>query len=329
MKVCITGGNGYIGIHTVYELVRQDHEVIVVSRTIDNKDKPLCKNVRFYQEDIMNKEKISEILGKENELGKIDVVMHFAGLLDAKESLEKPYEYYMINVLGTANVLKAMAENKIKNILFTSTSLVYGKLNESSWSENAKTSPINPYGETKLAAEKLIKWMCERYDMNYCIFRCFNVAGADESLDIGLSKKNSKFLVPSMVETALGLRDKPMTIMGNDYDTKDGTCIRDYVHIQDLADANILGAEYIMNNNKSVILNLGNGEGYTVLEMVKMVEKYHPINYQVGPGRPGDPAKIVANNEQIKKILKWTPKRNLDDIIRSDFEYRKKLNNIK
>ena len=328
MKVCVIGGNGYIGIHTVCELVNQNHEVVVISKSINNKEKQFCKNVRFYQEDIMNKTKISTILNIENTNKKIDVIMHFAGLLDVKESIEHKEKYYEINVEGTRNILDSMNENDIKNIVFSSTSLVYGKLEGECWSEESKTSPINPYGETKLKAENLIKEFCKNNNMRYCIFRYFNVAGANEKEEIGLDKLNSKFLIPSVVETALKIRKNDFIVSGNDFNTKDGTCVRDFVHVEDVAKANILGAEYITQQKENLLLNLGSGIGTSVLEIVNIVSKYYKFNYKIEKRRMGDTAKIIANVTKIKKVLGWLPAKTIEDIIISDIKYRKKINNI-
>jgi len=221
-------------------------------------------------------------------------------------------------------MLSVMKDFNIKNVVFSSTAAVYGEPEKVICEETDRTNPINPYGETKLADEKLIKWVCERYNMNYCIFRYFNVAGADESLEIGLNKDNLTHIIPVTVQTALGIREK-MVVFGNDYDTKDGTCVRDYIHVSDLAYAHVLGAKYLVENNKSLLVNLGSNEGYSVLEIIKEVEKYYDVNYEIGERRPGDPAKLIASNNKAKELLGWIPKRTLSDIIKSDIDYRLKI----
>ena len=163
--------------------------------------------------------------------------------------------------------------------------------------------------------------------MNYCIFRYFNVAGADESLEIGLNKDTLTHLIPVTVQTMLGIRDK-MVVFGDDYDTKDGTCVRDYIHVSDLARAHVLGSEYINKNKESILVNLGSNEGYTVKEIIDEVSKYGNVNYEMGKRRPGDSPKIIASNDKAKEILKWEPKFKLEDIIKSDIEYRKKISGI-
>ncbi|MBE6153056.1 MAG: UDP-glucose 4-epimerase GalE [Firmicutes bacterium] len=324
MKVCVIGGAGYIGSHAVYELIRDGHEVVVIDNLSTGKKEMVHKDAKFYLGDITIAENLKEIFKQECEIKPFDVVMHFAAKLIVPESVEQPLEYYYNNVEGVRIMLSVMKDFNIKNVVFSSTAAVYGEPEKEICEETDRTNPINPYGETKLASEKLIKWVCERYNMNYCIFRYFNVAGADESLEIGLNKDNLTHIVPVTVQTALGIRDK-MIVFGNDYDTKDGTCVRDYIHVSDLAYAHVLGAKYLVNNNKSLLVNLGSNEGYSVLEIIKEVEKYYKVNYEIGERRAGDPAKLIASNNKAKELLGWTPKRNLSDIIKSDINYRIKI----
>ncbi len=328
LKVCVIGGAGYIGSHTVYELIRDGHEVVIIDNLSTGSRDFIHKDAKFYFGDITNKQELKNIFNIECSVKPFDVVMHFAAKLIVPESVSIPLEYYYNNVEGVRIMLEVMKDFNIKNVVFSSTAAVYGEAINPICSENDPTIPINPYGETKLASEKLIKWVCQRYDMNYCIFRYFNVAGAIDTLEIGLNKDNLTHIIPITVQTALGIRDE-MTIFGNDYDTPDGTCIRDYIHVSDLADAHVLGAKYLVKNNKSLLVNLGSNKGYSVLEIIKEVEKFYPVNYKIGKRRAGDPAKLIASNDKAKEILGWLPKRNLEQIIKSDIEYRKKLNNLK
>ena len=252
MKVCVIGGAGYIGSHTVYELIRDGHEVVVIDNLSTGRKEMVHKDAKFYLGDITREAELSEIFKKECDIKPFDVVMHFAAKLIVPESVEQPLEYYYNNVEGVRIMLSVMKDFNIKNVVFSSTAAVYGEPEKDICEENDKTNPINPYGETKLTSEKLIKWVCKRYNMNYCIFRYFNVAGADESLEIGLNKDNLTHIIPVTVQTALGIRDK-MVVFGNDYDTKDGTCVRDYIHVSDLAYAHVLGAKYLVENNKSLL----------------------------------------------------------------------------
>lgn len=324
MRVCVMGGAGYIGSHAVLELIRDGHDVIVVDNLTTGKHKYVNEAATFYECDITDKTKLSDIISKENSNMPIDVVMHFAAKLIVPESVKQPLEYYHNNVEGVRVMLDVMVENNIKNVVFSSTAAVYGEPVNSVCNEDDPKIPINPYGATKLASEGMIKWVASAYNMNYCIFRYFNVAGADESLEIGLDKEVITWIVPIATEAALGIRPS-MKVFGTDYPTKDGTCIRDYIHVTDLAKAHILGAKYIMNNNDSLIVNLGSNEGYSVKEVLDIVNEVIPLNYEVGERREGDPAILIASNDKAKEILGWEPTKTLKDMVISDLEFRKKL----
>lgn len=321
MKVLVIGGAGYIGSHAVYELIRDNNEVIVMDNLSTGKEEMIHKSAKFYLGDITKKEDLDKVFSSEKN---IDVVMHFAAKLIVPESVSMPLEYYYNNVEGVRLMLDAMIRHGVKNVVFSSTAAVYGEPIKPICEEDDYTLPINPYGASKLATESLIKWVCNAYKMNYCIFRYFNVAGADESLEIGLDKDNLTHLVPIVTQTILGKRDK-MKVFGDDYDTPDGTCIRDYIHVSDLALAHILGAKYILDNNESILVNLGSNNGYSVKEVIDAASKYGKVNYEIVERREGDPAKLIASNSKAKDILGWIPKYSLDDMIRTDLEFRRKL----
>ncbi len=324
MKVCVIGGAGYIGSHTVYEFIRANNEVVVIDNLSTGYRDMVHKDAKFYKGDITNKKELFEIFRKETTIKPFDVVLHFAAKLIVPESVDKPIEYYYNNVEGVRIMLEVITEFNIKNLVFSSTAAVYGKTEKSVCEETDKVDPINPYGETKLASEKMIKWVSKKYGINYCIFRYFNVAGADQSLKIGLRKNNLTHLIPVAVETGLKKR-KEMIVFGNDYNTIDGTCVRDYVHVSDLARAHVLGAQHINHNNKSILINLGSNSGYSVFEIIKEVEKYYKVNYKIGPRRQGDPATLIASNKKAKEILNWSPLYGINEIVKSDIEYRKTL----
>lgn len=324
MKVCVIGGAGYIGSHAVYELLRAKHEVVVIDNLSTGQRDFVPEQVPFYFGDITDQNCLSQIFTIETKKKPFDVVMHFAAKLIVPESVTMPLEYYHNNVEGVRIMLAVMVEHGIKNVVFSSTAAVYGDSTKDACEEDDVLLPINPYGETKLAAEREIKWVCAAYGMQYCIFRYFNVAGADASLEIGLKKDVQTHIIPITVQTALKLRDS-MVIYGDDYNTPDGTCIRDYIHITDLAKAHVLGAEYVVNQHQSGIFNLGSNSGYSVKEVVEAVEKYYPVNYSYGQRRPGDPAKLIASTKRAKEILGWKPELSLDDIVRSDIAFRQKL----
>lgn len=324
MKVCVIGGAGYIGSHAVYELIRAGHEVVVIDNLSTGSKEMIHKDAVFHFGDITKKEELTTIFQEECAKKPFDVVMHFAAKLIVPESVHQPLEYYHNNVEGVRIMLEVMKDFGIRNVVFSSTAAVYGNPKNPVCHEEDPCEPVNPYGATKLASENMIKWVCAAYDMNYCIFRYFNVAGADESLEIGLKKDNLTHLIPIVVQTALGIRDK-MMVFGDDYDTKDGTCIRDYIHVSDLARAHVLGAEYLLKENKSLLVNLGSNQGYSVKEVIEEVEKEYPVAYEIVKRREGDPAKLIASNDKAKELLGWSPKYNLHDIIRTDLEFRKKL----
>jgi len=325
MKVLVVGGAGYIGSHTTYELIRAGHEVLVLDNLSTGSRKNVHPKARFELGDIRQKGDITRVLEAEAQTGRpIDVAMHFAAKLIVPESLGQPLAYYENNVEGLRTMLEALVDYDIRNVVFSSTAAVYGEPKTSECREDDATDPINPYGETKLACEKMIKWVAAAHGLNYCILRYFNVAGADASLEIGLDKDQLTHLVPLIMQAALGLRDK-LSIFGNDYDTPDGTCIRDYVHVTDLAQAHILGAEYITKNNESVLANLGSGTGFSVKQVVDTALELFDVPFEYAPRRPGDPAKLIANIEHARTVLGWEPQHDLRSILQSDYDFRKKL----
>jgi len=319
MRVLVVGGAGYIGSHTVYELIKDGQEVIILDNLSSGYMELVHPEARFYRGDIRHKKDVEAVFKKE----KIDVVMHFAAKIIVPESVEMPLEYYYNNVEGVRVLLEVMKEHDVKKIVFSSTAAVYGEAS-GVCHEDDVTKPINPYGETKLATEKMIKWVANAHGFSYVIFRYFNVAGADESMKIGLMKDQLTHLIPVAIQGILGIREH-LTIYGNDYPTKDGTCIRDYIHVSDLAYAHVLGAHSLMKGGQSETMNLGSNAGFTVLEVAQAVNEIAPLKVVIGPRRAGDPAELIASNDKAKRILGWTPKFRLADIVRSDYNYRKKI----
>ncbi|MDR2081081.1 MAG: UDP-glucose 4-epimerase GalE [Campylobacteraceae bacterium] len=323
MKVCVVGGAGYIGSHTVYELIDAEHEVVVVDNLSTGLRGAVHKKAVFYEGDITDFDALDKIITSESKKKPFDVVMHFAAKIVVPESVKNPSLYYHNNVEGVRTLLDVMVKHNIKNIIFSSTAAVYGEAKDGICTEESETKPINPYGETKLTSEKMIGWFAHAYGMNYCIFRYFNVAGAHKTLEIGLLRDHLTHIVPVTIQTALGIRKK-MTVFGDDYDTFDGTCVRDYIHVSDIAYAHVLGMEHIVLKNVSEIINLGSNKGFSVKNIISEVEKHYPVNHDYGARREGDPAKLIASNKKAKEILGWTPKRDLAEIILSDLEFRKK-----
>ncbi len=319
MRVLVVGGAGYIGSHTVYELIKDGQEVVILDNLSSGYMELVHPKAIFYKGDIRIKKDIEHVFDKE----KIDVVMHFAAKIVVPESVEQPLEYYYNNVEGVRVLLEVMNEKNVKKIVFSSTAAVYGEASGTCY-EDMPTKPINPYGETKLATEKMIQWVAGAHGFNYVIFRYFNVAGADESLKIGLMKDQLTHLIPVAIQAILGIREH-LTIFGDDYPTRDGSCIRDYVHVSDLAYAHVLGAHYLLKGGASEIMNLGSNSGFTVKEVAEAVNDIAPLKVLLGPRRAGDPAELVASNEKAKRILNWIPKFNIKDIVMSDYNYRKKI----
>ena len=320
MKVLVVGGAGYIGSHAVLELIKENHDVIVFDNLSSGFKDMVSEQATLVVGDIRNKEALNALFKTYPD---IEIVMHFAAKIVVPESVVEPLEYYSNNVEGVRILLDAMQENNVKNIVFSSTAAVYGEASGVCYEDDA-TKPINPYGETKLATENMIRWVTQAHGMNYLIFRYFNVAGADSSLKIGLKKDQLTHLIPVAIQALIGVRDKLM-IYGNDYDTDDGTCVRDYIHVSDLAYAHVLGATYLVNGGVSTTINLGSNQGYSVLEVAKTVQQLGDMTYEMTERRPGDPAKLIASNQKAQTLLKWQPKYGLEDIIKSDFEFRKTL----
>lgn len=303
MKVLVSGGAGYIGSHAVVQLLDKQYDVVVVDNLSTGHQWAVDKRASFYQCDIRNKKDLDKIFKKE----KIDVVMQFAADIVVADSEKNPLKYYDNNVYGTISLLQTMLENNVKNIIFSSTAAVYGNTEKVPVEEKDPLDPISPYGATKAFVERILDDCRKAYGLNYCVFRYFNVAGAHEKYPIGQNVKKNTALIPIILEVASGERDF-IGIFGNDYDTKDGTGIRDFIHVVDLVDAHILGINKLLKN-ESAIYNLGNGQGFSVLEMIEAARKVtdHPIPTKISPRRDGDIACSIASSEKAKTELGWMP----------------------
>ena len=303
MAILITGGAGYIGSHTVKYFTEKNEEIIVVDNLQSGHEEAV--NIgSFYVIDIRDKEKLDKVFKNHN----IEAVIHFAANSLVGESMDKPYEYYHNNVYGMMCLLDVMRENKVEKIVFSSTAATYGEPKNIPILEEDKTEPTNTYGETKLAMEKMMKWFDHAYGIKYVSLRYFNAAGAHESGMIGEAHNPETHLIPLILQVPLGKREK-IYIFGDDYPTKDGTCIRDYIHVMDLASAHYLALEYLREGNDSDIFNLGSGTGYSVKEVIETARKVtgHVISAEVKGRRSGDPAVLVASSEKAKKVLGWKP----------------------
>ncbi len=323
MKILVIGGAGYIGSSFVnYVFENTNYEVVILDDLSTGFKEAIHEKSTFILGSILDKDLLDKIF-KEH---KIDGVFHFAAKLIVPESIREPAKYWLNNVGGVATLIESMKDNNIKNLVFSSTAAVYGFPETIPVDENAKTNPCNPYGSSKLACETLIKESHKAYDLNYVIFRYFNVAGANKDKTYGLRQKNPTLLIPVVNKSVI--EDFEMSVYGNDYEnTKDGTCIRDYIHIDDLVRAHLLGFEWMIKNNKSETFNLGTSNGYSVLEVLNTAEQVinKKIKYKFASRRPGDPDRLITKNERAKTVLGWTPNEKLEDMIKSDFEFRKKL----
>ena len=315
MRLLVLGGAGYIGSHTAVELLASGHEVVIVDSLVTGYEAAVPEGASFYQGDIRDYDFLNDLFKKEA----IDAVIHFAAFSLVGESVTDPLKYYENNLYGTKVLLKAMIDNGVNKIVFSSTAATYGEPENIPILEDDRTCPTNPYGETKLAMEKMMKWSANAYGLKYVSLRYFNACGAHKSAKIGEAHNPESHLIPLVLQVPNGKRER-VSIYGTDYDTPDGTCIRDYIHVTDLAKAHILAVEYLMKGGESNVFNLGNGVGYSVREVIETARRVtgHPIPAVEIPRRAGDPARLVASGEKAKEILGWKPEiTELEDIIRS------------
>lgn len=322
MAILVLGGAGYIGSHTALELVKSGRDVVIADSLVTGYKKAIPEKARFYQGDIRDFEFLDNLFQQE----KIDAVIHFAAYSLVGESVANPLKYYGNNLYGTKILLEAMVKNNIDKIVFSSTAATYGEPENIPVLESDRTYPTNPYGETKLAVEKMFKWVAEAHGLRYVSLRYFNACGADENGIIGEAHNPESHLIPIILQVPNGKRET-ISIYGTDYDTPDGTCIRDYIHVTDLAQAHILAVKYLYNGGKSDIFNLGNGVGYSVREVIETARKVtgRPIPVTEASRRAGDPARLVASSEKAKRILGWKPVHNcLEEIIASAWNWHKK-----
>lgn len=303
MKVLVAGGAGYIGSHAVVQLLDKNYEVVVADNLSSGHKWAVDKRARLMVGDIRDAAFMDTVFESE----KIDVVMQFAANIVVAESESDPLKYYNNNVYGTVALLESMVKHGVKNIIFSSTAAVYGNTETVPVTEDNPIDPISPYGRTKVMVEQILEDCRRAYGINYCVFRYFNVAGAHEKYNIGQALDTNTALIPLILEVASGQREA-IGIYGDDYDTKDGTGVRDFIHVVDLVDAHILGINELMKG-KSGIFNLGNGQGFTVKEMIEAARTVtgHPIPAKVTPRRDGDIAISIAGSEKAKSVLGWNP----------------------
>ncbi len=320
MKVLVTGGAGYIGSHFVDYLVKSGHQPVVIDNLSRGHKESVNKNSVFEIIDLLDFIELNKFIKNY----KFDAVVHFAAFAYVGESVEKPEIYYRNNVLGSYNLVMACVENGIRNFIFSSTCSIYGNPVKVPISEEQNSNPINPYANTKLTIEMLLKDFEIAYGMKHVLLRYFNAAGADPDGRIGECHDPEPHLIPIVLNTALGKREKVL-IFGNDYNTPDGTCIRDYIHVLDLANAHLKAVEYLLEGKKSTMINLGTGKGNSVLEIIKKAESIsgEKIKYDFVGRRAGDPAVLVADNTKAKNILGWVPSYSIENIIEHAWNWHK------
>lgn len=321
MNVVVTGGAGYIGSHVCKELKRNNFNPIVIDNLSDG-NKNFVKWGKLEILNIVSFRKVSKILKKYKPIG----VIHLAGKISVAESFKNPKKYYLNNLKGSNNILECMINNKIKKIVFSSSASVYGKVKNKKIKESQQYKPISPYARTKVLFEKNLKKHAKLNNIDFVSLRYFNVAGNDKKNEIGECHNPETHLIPLAIKAAL--EKKELKIYGNNYETKDGTCIRDYIHVSDLARAHVLALKKILKVKSAKFINLGNGEGFSNLDIINKIEKILKlkINKRFVKKRKGDADKLISDITEAKKYLKWSPKlSNLNTILRTAIAWQKKL----
>ena len=321
MTILVLGGAGYIGSHTVYELIEAGKQVVIADNLETGHIEAVHPKAKFYQGDIRDRAFVDSVFDNEQ----IDGVIHFAANSLVGESMTNPLKYYDNNLCGTKVLLESMVAHGIDKIVFSSTAATYGEPERVPILETDRTEPTNCYGETKLSMEKMFKWTGLAHGLRFVSLRYFNACGAHVSGKIGEAHNPESHLIPLILQVPNGKRDF-ISIFGDDYDTKDGTCIRDYIHVTDLAQAHILAMDYLMNGGESNIFNLGNGVGFTVKEVIDTAREVtgHPIPAKTTPRRAGDPAQLIASSEKARRVLGWHPEHaDLREIIETAWNWHK------
>lgn len=327
--ILVTGGAGYIGSHCVMALLENNNDVVIFDNlstghieTVQTLQK--YGNVEFQQGDLTNFDDINSVFKKFN----IEKVVHFAAFSQVGESVVNPQKYYINNVCGTINLLRAMLENNVKKIVFSSTAATYGEPVYIPIDEKHPQNPINPYGQSKLMIEKIMDDYNKAYGLKSVRLRYFNVAGADSKNRVGEWHDPETHLIPNILKSTFN-NGKTFQMFGDDYDTKDGTCVRDYINVEDLAQAHLLALKYLDNGGETNFFNLGTNDGNTVKEVFAACEKVtqKDIPVEMKPRRAGDPASLVADNSKAKENLNWNPKHTLEESIQSAYTWEEKLQN--
>jgi len=323
MKILLTGGAGYIGSHVLLSILEQEHKVVVIDDLSTGNKNLIPENIELINCNINDEEKIGKVLQKQ----KFDILLHFAGFIKVEESVQNPKKYFINNTENAIKLFETCYKHDLKNIIFSSTAAAYGNpINNSSIQENSELKPLNPYGESKVKTENYL--IQNKHKYNSIILRYFNVAGADPNFRSGLISDKPTHLIKILSEVVVGKRDK-ISIYGNDYNTSDGTAVRDYIHVSDLADIHLKAASYLLTNKTTDIFNCGYGKGYSVMEVINAANKLYnnSINFNFDKRRPGDSEKLVSNVNKLHQHIDWIPKYdNLDVIIQTAVNWEKKIN---
>lgn len=321
MAVLVLGGAGYIGSHTAYELIDSGADVVIADNLETGHREAVHPQARFYQGDIRDRAFLDSLFQRES----IDCVIHFAANSLVGESMTKPLKYYDNNLCGTKTLLESMVAHGVLTIVFSSTAATYGEPERVPILENDRTEPTNCYGETKLSMEKMMKWVSAAHGLRFVALRYFNACGAQPDASIGEAHNPETHLLPLILQVPNGQREA-ISIFGDDYPTPDGTCIRDYIHVCDLAQAHILALDYLLAGRENNVFNLGNGVGFSVREVIEEARRVtgHPIPARVEARRAGDPAQLIASSEKAKAVLGWKPQYNdLHTIIQTAWDWHK------
>lgn len=322
MTVLVVGGAGYIGSHAVDRLIEKDYDVAVVDSLVTGHQQAINPKARFYEGDLRDRTFLNSVFEQEN----IGSVMHFAAFSIVPESMSDPLKYFDNNIGGMLILLEVMRDHDVKKIIFSSTAAVYGQPEEVPIMEDVVKDPINPYGDSKLAMEKLMNWSQIAYGINYVALRYFNVAGAKADGSIGEDHHPETHLIPIVLDVAAGKRKK-LCIFGDDYDTPDGTNVRDYVHVVDLVDAHIQALDYLDAGNESRAFNLGSSTGFSNQEILAAARRAtgQTIPAEIGPRRPGDPDTLIAASQDARDLLHWRPAYdNIEKIIETAWIWEQK-----
>jgi len=322
MNILLTGGAGYIGSHAALSLLDGSHKVHIIDNLSTGNDMLIPKNARFTNCNINNEEVISNLIRS----NKFDLLMHFAGFIQVEESIKQPEKYFENNTNNAIKLFNICKKNGLTKIVFSSTAAAYGLVSENKLiDENTNLNPQNPYAESKIKTENFL--FDNEDNFQFIILRYFNVAGADKKLRSGQVSKKSTHLIKKISEVVVGKRDQ-IEIFGNDYNTPDGTAIRDYIHVSDLADIHVEVAKYLLKNLESNVFNCGYGNGFSVLDVINTTNRIYQnkIIYKFSNRRDGDVEKLIANNSKISEYIKWHPKYNdLKEIINSSIKWEEKI----